>query len=220
MSLPPDAPLRLHGYWRSSASYRVRIALNVKGLAYDQTTHDLRRFAQKEARYLAIAPHGMVPALESAGRVFIQSGAIIEWLEERFPEPPLLPAAAADRAVVRAMAGLIGCDIQPTANMRIFNALRSDFRATEEQIERWTQRWVEDGFAALEAEVGKYGGAYCFGDTLTVADCYLVPQVFSAERFGVDLRAFARLRAIAARAGALEAVARAHPALQPDAAPA
>jgi maleylpyruvate isomerase len=212
--------LRLHGYWRSTASYRVRIGLNLKGLDYQQAPHDLRVGDQRDPAYLALAPQGLVPALETDGSVFTQSLAILEWLDERFPEPPLLPADPDARAVVRGIAALIACDIHPLNNLRVLSALRSDLFARQAQVDAWIARWIGEGFAALEQLIGRHGGDFAFGDAPTLADCCLVPQVYSAERFKVDLAAFPRIRAVAARANALEAFAAAHPARQPDADPA
>jgi maleylpyruvate isomerase len=211
--------MRLHGYWRSSAAYRVRIALNLKGVDYVQTTHDLRRREQRADDYLAIAPQGLVPALEADGVTLTQSGAIMEWLEERFPSPPLLPATPGDRAIVRSMAGLIACDIHPLNNLRVLDRLRAEFGADEAQINGWIGRWIVEGFGALELLIARHGGAYCFGDTPTLADCCLVPQVYSAERFKVALDDFPNLRRAADAAASLEAVAAAHPQRQPDADP-
>ena len=216
---PARSRLHLHSYWRSSASYRVRIALALKGLEYSQSTHDLRTGAQKERAYVELAPHGMVPTLDTGEGVLIQSPAILEWLEERYPDPRLLPATVGDRAIVRAMAALVGCDIQPLANLRVFNALRADFGATQPQLDSWTRRWVSDGFSALETLVARHGGRFCFGDAPTFADCYLVPQLYSADRFGVDLALFPRLLEAAGRARALDAFRQADPAEQPDADP-
>lgn len=215
---PP--PLRLHGYWRSTAAYRVRIGLNLKGLAYEQAPHDLRTGAQRDPAYMALAPQGLVPALETPTGVFTQSLAILEWLDERFPTPPLLPADPDDRAVVRAMAEIVACDVHPLNNLRVLNALRADFAADQAQVDAWIARWIADGFAALEQLVARHGGAFAFGDQPTLADCCLVPQIYSAERFKVDLGPFPHLRAAAARAGELDAFAAAHPARQPDADPA
>ena len=209
--------LTLHTYWRSSASYRVRIALNLKGLDYAQVTHDLRTGAQSASAYAALNPQQMVPALETDGGVIAQSLAILEWLEERYPEPSLLPGSAQDRAVVRAMAATIACDIHPLNNLRILKSLRQDFAATPEQINAWAQRWIRQGFAALEAMIARHDGTYAFGDTPTLADCCLVPQVYSAQRFETDLTPYPRLLAAAQAAQGLPAVAAAHPAEQPDA---
>jgi maleylpyruvate isomerase len=212
--------LRLHGYWRSTASYRVRIALNLKGLAYQQAPHDLRLGEQRAPAYLELAPQGFVPALETGGQMITQSLAILEWLEERFPQPALLPADPDGRAVVRSMAALIACDIHPLNNLRVLQALRSDLAADQSQVDAWIGRWIGDGFAALEALLARHGGAYAFGDAPTLADCCLAPQVYSAERFKVDLAPYPRIRAAAARAGELKAFAEAHPSRQPDADPA
>jgi maleylpyruvate isomerase len=212
--------LRLHGYWRSTASYRVRIALNLKGIAYEQAAHDLRLGEQRDPGYRAIAPQGLVPALETDGLVVTQSLAILEWLEERFPEPALLPADPNGRAVVRSMAALIACDIHPLNNLRVLQALRSQLSADEPQVEAWIGRWIGEGFAALEELLGRHGGAFAYGDAPSLADCCLVPQVYSAERFKVDLAPYPRIHAAAARAGELAAFVAAHPARQPDADPA
>lgn len=209
--------LVLHGYWRSSAAYRVRIALNLKGLAYAQATHDLRAGAQGLPAYAALNPQRLVPALEADGQVLTQSTAILEWLEERHPEPALLPANPAERAAVRAMVALVACDIHPLNNLRVLNALRGDLNATPEQVSGWAQRWIADGFAALEALIQRHGGAFAFGDAPTLADCCLVPQVYSARRFAVDLAPYPRLLAATDAAQRLPAVAAAHPDRQPDA---
>lgn len=207
----------LHGYWRSTASYRVRIALALKGLPHEQVTHDLRTGAQASEEYRAVQPQGLVPALETDEAVLVQSPAILEWLEERYPEPALLPASLADRATVRAMAAVIGCDIHPLNNLRVLSELRGTFAASPDQVNAWIARWIGDGFAALEGMIARHGGGFAFGDRVTLADCYLVPQLYSAERFGVDLAAFPALVAAAERARALPEVAAAHPDRQPDA---
>jgi maleylpyruvate isomerase len=213
------APLRLHSYWRSTASYRVRIALNLKGCAYELAAHDLRLGEHREPTYLALSPQGVVPTLETAAGAIVQSIAILEWLEDRFPEPPLLPADADRRAVVRGMAALIACDIHPLNNLRVLDVLRTQLKADQAQVDAWIAHWITEGFTALEQLVARHGGEFAFGDTPTLADCCLVPQVYSAERFAVDLTAFPRIRAAAARAGRLEAFAAAHPSRQPDADP-
>jgi maleylpyruvate isomerase len=211
--------LVLHGYWRSSAAYRVRIALNLKGVAYAQVTHDLRTGAQRAPDYLALAPHGLVPALEHDGEVLIESPAILEWIEATWPQPPLLPADPLAAARVRAMAAIIGCDIHPVNNLRILKALRGDFGATDAQVQAWIARWIVQGFDALERLIAREGGAHAFGDRPTLADCYLVPQLYNAERFGVDLSSWPRIRAAGDAARALPAFAAAHPDRQPDAVP-
>jgi len=209
--------LTLHDYWRSTASYRVRIALNLKGLSYDRQPRDLRHGEHRDPDFRAIAPQGLVPALETGEGVFTQSLAILEWLEETFPEPPLLPEDAAGRAVVRGMLSLVACDIHPLNNLRVLKALREEFQASDPQIDTWIAHWVSEGFAAFETLVERHGGTYCFGDRPTLADCLLVPQVYSARRFNVELAPFPRLVAIDERARNLPAFASAHPDSQRDA---
>ena len=209
--------MRLHGYWRSGTAYRIRIALNLKGLGFEQATHDLRTGAQRADAYRALNPQGLVPALETDGAVLTQSPAILEWLEERYPDPPLLPVDPNDRAQVRAMAALIACDVHPLNNMRVLDALRRDFGAEDAAVKRWIACWIGDGFAALEPAVARHGRGFAWGDQPTVADCCLVPQLYSAERFGVDLSPYPALVAAGERARALPAFAAAHPDAQPDA---
>ena len=207
----------LHGYWRSGTSYRTRIALNLKGLAYERHGIDLRQGDQRSEAYLRLNPQGLVPALEIEGAVLTQSPAILEWLEETHPNPPLLPSDPIARAQVRAMAALIGCDIHPLNNLRVGKALREDFGADQAAVDAWAARWITPGFAALEALVARHGGGWCFGDAPTLADCYLIPQIYSARRFNVALDAFPRLLAVESAADAHPAFLAAHPDRQPDA---
>jgi maleylpyruvate isomerase len=207
----------LHGYWRSGAAYRTRIALALKGMAYRQQGVDLRTGAQKSEAFVALNPQGMVPALEVDGVVLTQSPAILEWLEDAHPAPALLPTDAVDRARVRAMAALIGCDIHPLNNLRVGKALRETFGADQAAVDAWAARWILPGFEALEALVARHGAGWCFGDTPTLADCYLIPQIYSARRFNVALDAFPRLLAIDAAAARHPAFIAAHPDNQPDA---
>ena len=207
----------LHGYWRSSASYRVRIALNMKGVGYQQIGHDLRAGAQRDPAYLKLAPHGLVPAIEHDGQTIIESPAILEWIDACWPEPPLLPAAPLDAAIVRAMGALVACDIHPLNNLRVLKALRADFGATDQQVNAWVGRWITEGFTAIERMIEEHGGRLAFGDTPTLADCYLVPQVYNANRFSVDLAPFPRVRAVNDFALTLPAFAAAQPDRQPDA---
>ena len=209
--------LLLHNYWRSGTSYRVRIALAYKGVPFRQATLDLRKGEQRRDDYLTLNPQGLVPCLEADGFVLTQSPAILEWLEEEYPDPPLLPRNAADRAIVRAMAAIVACDIHPVNNLRILNALRGDFQATEDQVREWIRRRIIDGFAALERLIAAHGAGFAFGDEPTFADCHLVPQVYGAERFNVDLAPFPKLMAATERARTLPAFIAAHPDRQPDA---
>ena len=207
----------LHGYWRSGTSYRTRIALNLKGLAYEQAGIDLRTGAQKSDAFLALNPQGLVPALEADGAVLTQSPAILEWLEETHPEPPLLPTRAVARAQVRAMAALVACDIHPLNNLRVLKALRETFDADQDAVDAWAGRWITAGFEALEALIERHGDGWCFGAAPTLADCCLIPQVYSARRFNTPLDAFPRILAIEEKAAGHPAFMAAHPDRQPDA---
>ena len=207
----------LHGYWRSGAAYRTRIALELKGLSYEQQGHDLRTGAQKDPAYVALNPQGMVPALKVDGAVLTQSPAILEWLEETHPAPALLPSDAIGRAHVRAMAALIGCDIHPLNNLRVGKALREGFGADQAAVDALAARWIVPGFEALEALVARHGAGWSYGDAPTLADCYLIPQIYSAGRFNVALDAFPRLLAIDEAAKSHPAFVAAHPDNQPDA---
>lgn len=207
----------LHGYWRSGTSYRTRIALNAKGFAYRQEPVNLLKGAHHDEAYLELNPQGLVPALIIEGRIFTQSSAIIEWLEERYPDPPLLPQDIGARAIVRAMAMTVACDIHPLNNLRVLKAIKHDLSADDDAKNVWIARWIGDGFAALEVLIARYGGSYAFGDSLSIADCHLVPQVYSAERFGVPLDDYPALMHATMNARAHPAVAAAHPDQQPDA---
>jgi maleylpyruvate isomerase len=212
--------LILYDYWRSSASYRVRIALELKGLAVGRHAIDLRAGDQSGSDYLAVAPQGLVPALQSGDRTLSQSVAIIEWLDERYPSPPLLPADPDLRAVVRAMVQAIACDIHPLNNLRVLRSLRADFGADQSQLDAWAGRWISQGFTALEQLIRTHGSAFAFADAPGMADCCLIPQVYSARRFKVPLERFPAILAVDERARALPAFAAAHPDRQPDASPA
>lgn len=206
-----DGALVLHDYWRSTASYRVRIALNLKGLAYNKVGHDLRVGEQRKPDFLALNPQGLVPALDTGSAVITQTGAILEWLEERYPQPPLLPGDADGRAIVRSMAMVIACDMHPLNNLRVLNYLRGPLGQGDEQVQDWMAHWMRSGFAALETLVARHGGRFAYGDNPTLADCFLVPQCYSAQRFAIAMDEFPRLTAAAAAAGALEPFVRAHP---------
>jgi maleylpyruvate isomerase len=211
--------LVLHAYWRSGTSYRTRIALNLKGVAYELRPVNLLAGEQAGSAYLDLDPQGLVPTLETPDGVLIQSPAILEWLEERHPDPPLLPEGPLARAEVRAMAAIVGCDVHPLNNLRILRSLKRDLGASDEQIAAWEARWISAGFAALEALIGRHGQGFAWGAAPTLVDCYLVPQVYAAERFGVDLGPYPLIRAVAERCRALEPFALAHPDRQPDASP-
>lgn len=214
--------LTLHTYFRSSAAFRVRIALNLKGLDYAQVPVHLVKDGGQQlgAAYRQINPEALVPALQDGGgEVLSQSLAIIEYLEETHPTPALLPAAAADRAWVRAFALAIACDIHPLNNLRVLRYLSNTLKVAEDDKNTWYRHWCEQGLAALEAKLvaSKRHGAFCFGDTPTMADCCLVPQIFNAQRLNCDLSGMPTLMAINQRCLALPAFADAMPARQPDA---
>lgn len=211
--------LVLHGYFRSGTTYRVRLALNWKGLSYETVAVNLVDGGQRAAEYLARNPQGLVPALEADGRILTQSPAIIEWLEDVFPERPLLPADRFERARVRAFAAAIGCDIHPIQNLRVMKKLRADHGADQDTATAWARHWIETGFTALEQMAAHTGGSngFLFGDGPSLAEIYLLPQMFNARRFGVDLAAFPRLVAADAAARTLPEFAAAAPELQPDA---
>jgi maleylpyruvate isomerase len=209
----------LHGYFRSSATFRVRIALNLKGVAYQDAFHHLRRGEQRDDRYVALNPQGLVPMLEIDGLRLTQSLAIIEYLDETRPEPRLLPTAAAPCARVRALAQLIACDIHPIDNLRVLNHLRGALGQPEAAVQAWYNHWIAEGFGALETALASAPetGRFCHGDTVTLADLCLVPQVVNAGNFKFDLGPYPTLRRIAETAMALPAFERAHPANQDDA---
>ena len=215
--------MKLYTFFRSGTSHRLRIALNLKGLAVEHLPVDLRTAQHLAPAYKAVNPQGLLPALvldgAAAGTVLTQSPAILEWLEERYPTPALLPADPLARARVRAQAAIVGCDIHPVNNRRILEALRHRFGADEAAINAWCATWIADGFDALEALLAAdpARGDFCFGTAPTLADVYLVPQVESARRFQVDLARWPRIAAVDAACAGLEAFRLAAPALQPDA---
>jgi maleylacetoacetate isomerase len=211
--------LVLHSAWRATAPYRVRIGLALKGVAYDYAAVDLIAGQQREPAYRAVNPQGLTPALDIGDRVLTQSLAILEWLEEAYPEPPILPKAPLDRAAVRAMAGIIACDIHPLNNTRVGRKLHK-MGVDQAGILAWTQGWIVDGFDALEPLVARHGDGFAFGDRPTLADCCLIPQVYSANRYEVDLTPWPAIRAVAEHAADHPAFAAAHPNRQPDAKPA
>lgn len=213
--------MKLYTFFRSSASYRVRIALNIKELQYEQAPIHLRRGGGEQlgASYKAINPQALVPALEDGGRILTQSLAIMEYLDERYPNPPLLPSEPADKALVRSMALVVACEIHPIQNLRVLVYLRHQLKHSEEEINAWARHWIDLGLSALEQMVlaGAKRGKFCFGDTPTMADICLVPQLANARRFGCELSRFPTLVAIESNCMALPAFANAAPEKQPDA---
>jgi maleylpyruvate isomerase len=209
--------MKLHGYFRSSASYRVRIALNLKGLSTEHLTHHLRKGEQCSPAYLAINPQGLVPTLEDdAGAVLTQSLAIIEWLDETHPLPPLLPKGPLRRAKVRAFAMALACDTHPVQNLKVLARLRQ-LGLPEEKVTEWAAWANREGLAACETLIAGESGPFCFGDQPTMADLCLVPQLANARRFGVDVSTYPRLLRAEAAAKAIKAFADAVPDKQPDA---
>ena len=204
----------LHGYWRSSASYRVRSALNWKCIAAGTHAVDVRAGGHHAPDYLALNPQGLVPSLVDGPLVLSQSLAIIEYLEETHPNPPLLPADPAGRAKARATALAVACDIHPLNNPRIMNYLRGEMGQPQAAVDSWIKHWIAEGFGPLEATAG---APYLCGDAVTIADLCLVPQMYNARRFGVDLSPYPKLTGIEARLLALPAFAKALPENQPDA---
>jgi maleylpyruvate isomerase len=211
--------MKLYTFFRSSASYRVRIALNLKNLPYESVPKAFAKAEHRAPEYLALNPQGLLPALETDGTVLSQSLAIIEYLEERYPDPPLLPATAIDRARVRSLALSIACEIHPLNNLRVLNYLRQQLGQQDEGVNAWYRHWVVEGFKGLEVELSRYSSnrRYCYGDAVSLADVCLVPQVFNARRFNVDLTPFPTILAITTHLESLPAFAAARPEVQPDA---
>lgn len=209
--------MRLYDYWRSSASYRVRIALHVKGIAFEQVSVNLRQGGQRTLDYLGRNAQGLVPMLEDGEARLTQSLAIIEWLDETHPEPPLLPKTSLARAEVRALAQVVACDIHPINNLRVTQHLEQRFGVGERQRLGWHRHWMEEGFRALEKRLEKTAGRFSYGDAVTLADLCLVPQVYNARRYEVDLGPFPTIRRVDAACLALPAFDAARPERQPDA---
>lgn len=201
----------LYDYWRSSAAYRVRIALNLKNIEYESRQIDLRDDQQKSADYRALNPQGLVPMLEIDGQRLTQSLAIINYLDIRYPTPPLIPAAAAERAHVVAMAMAIACDIHPLNNLRVLKYLKNELGHSQEEIDRWYVHWIEEGLPGLEAMATLKAGKFLFGDAPTGADVLLVPQLYNARRYNLPLEAYPTLLRAEENANKLEAFAAAHP---------
>ena len=211
--------MELYSYFRSSTSYRTRIAMNLKGLEYDYISVNLAEDKQLEAAFKAVNPQGLVPVLQIDDLRLYQSPAILEWLEEVYPNHALLPKDAASRMQVRALSAMIGCDIHPLNNRRILQYLRNELTVDEDEVMAWCNRWISEGFAALEKRLAedKNRGKFCYGDSPTFADCYLIPQVSSARRFKVDLSLYPNIVEIDTHCRTLKGFADADPMMQPDA---
>jgi len=213
--------VKLYGYFRSSATYRVRIALNLKGVPWEAVLVDLRTpaNAQHTPQFRALNPHGLIPVLQDGAYTLTQSLAIIEYLEDTHPEPPLLPRVPADRAQVRALALAVACDIHPLNNTRVLGYLRAPLGADDVAVNAWYAHWIALGFSALEQDAQRLSGdgRHLYGTAVTLADVCLVPQMYNAHRFKCDVEPYPTLRSICAHLERLPAFARAAPQMQPDA---
>jgi maleylacetoacetate isomerase len=208
--------MRLYTYFRSSAAYRVRIALNLKGVDYEAVPVNLLKGEQREGPYKAVNPQGRIPALDIGDTILVQSPAILEYLDEVYPEPPLLPAGAVERARVRAIASIVGCDIHPLNNLAVLSYIKHRLGHDQTVVDEWYVHWVRQGFEAIEALIEP--GPFAFGSRPTLADIYLVPQIFNARRFNIPLDPYPKIVAVEAACAALQAFQDAAPARQPDAA--
>jgi maleylpyruvate isomerase len=209
--------VKLYTFFRSSAAYRVRIALNIKGIEHETVALNLPNGDHRQPRFVALNPHRTIPVLDDDGVVLMQSLAIIEYLDTRYPAPRLIPADAIERARVQAFAQVIACEIHPLNNLRVLRYLRSKLELDDDGVNAWVRHWIAESFISLEALLGESAGRYCFGDELTIADVFLVPQVYNARRFDCDLAPFPTVARVADTLRALPAFARAAPELQPDA---
>lgn len=211
--------MKFYGYFRSSAAHRCRIAFNLKGIQPEYIAVNLRAGDQKSDAFRELNPQGLVPLLDTGTDRLNQSMAIIEWLDETHPEPPLMPADPAARAHVRAFAQVIACDIHPLQNLRVLKYLKGNFAQDQDGLDAWCRNWIAPGLTACEAMAAdqSHGGDFAFGDRPGLADILLIPQLFSADRFHLDLTPFPRLRDIRAACDALPAFADAAPDRQPDA---
>ena len=211
--------MKLYTFFRSGTSHRLRIALNLKGLAYDTAFVHLPRGEHRAPAYGAVNPQALLPTLEDGGRLLTQSLAILEYLEETKPSPPLLPKDPFERARVRSLAMLVACEIHPVNNLRVLQHLKRALGQNEEQVNAWYRHWIGDGLTKFEADLRKAEtpGKFCHGNTPTMADCCLVPQIFNAQRYQCDTAAYPATMRVFAECMKIEAFDRAQPAKQPDA---
>jgi maleylpyruvate isomerase len=210
--------MKLYSFFRSSAAYRVRIALNLKGVDYEVVSVDLPSSAHRTDEFRALNPQATIPTLDDAGTVLWQSLAIIDYLDARYPSPRLIPLEPVARARVQAMAQVIVCEVHPLNNLRVLKYLRGELKLDDAAVGKWYSHWIAEAFGPLETLVGRWsGGRYCFGDTLTLADVCLVPQMYNARRFECDVTPYPTLVRIATELEHEHAFARAAPHLQPDA---
>jgi len=211
--------MKLYTYFRSSAAFRVRIALNLKGIAYEPAFVHLAKGAHRAPAFAAVNPQALLPTLEDRGQLLKQSLAILEYLEETHPQPPLLPQDPFGRARVRSLALLVACEIHPVNNLRVLQHLKRALGQTQEQVDAWYRHWIGDGLAKFEADLvnGKTAGKFCYGDAPTMADCCLVPQVFNAQRYQCDTTPYPTVMRVFAACMKLDAFDRAQAAKQPDA---
>jgi maleylacetoacetate isomerase/maleylpyruvate isomerase len=210
--------VKLYTYFRSSASFRVRIALNLKGLKYEPVFVHMPKGEHRDSAYVEVNPQALMPTLElDDGARLTQSLAIIEYLDEKHPEPRLVPSDPLAKARVRSLALLIACEIHPLNNLRVLQHLKRALGQSQEQIDTWYRYWIADGLAKLEAELGQGGGKFCHGDAPTLADCCLVPQIFNAKRYNSDLAPYSKTMRVFETCMKLDAFDRAQPSKQPDA---
>jgi maleylacetoacetate isomerase len=208
--------MKLYTYFRSSAAYRVRIALNLKGVAYEAVPVNLLKGEHRDEAYRIVNPHGRLPALDLGDTVLVQSPAILEYLDEVFPEPPLLPGDPVQRAKIRAVASLVGCDIHPLNNLAVLSYIKRQLGHDQATVDEWYAHWIRQGFDAIETMIEP--GPFAFGPQPTLADIYLVPQIFNARRFNIPLDAYPNIVSVEAACAAQPAFQEAAPARQPDAA--
>ena len=212
--------MKLYTFFRSSAAFRMRIALNCKGLTYEPQIVSLPKDEHRVPGFLAVNPQGLVPALEDAGKKYVQSLAMMEYLEETYPQPPLLPAGAEHRAYVRAVAQIIACEIHPLNNLRTLRYIKKSFGLDDDDVNVWYRHWIAEGLGGLEAFLAGSGktGKYCWRDQVTIADCCLVPQVFNAQRYACELAPYPLVMGVFEQCMKLDAFIDAQPSRQPDAA--